>query len=153
MARVGVGPAEVRCARVAATSLWLPDGSLLHPPRERGYGSAPKPRGGRARRCAGGRGVAVVRWPVAIWRPSQKAKTKKAPPFGHSHTATQKSRIQKQKGPVASRQRRLVAAVLPTNITYVCLQNPHLDVDGRNQTTSGERASTVYVRALRLVIN
>ena len=42
------------------------------PPRERGYGSAPKPRGGRARRCANGRGAAVVRWPVAIWRRPQK---------------------------------------------------------------------------------
>ena len=36
----------------------------------------------------------------------------KAPPFGHSRTVTQQKRLQKQKGPVASRQRRLVVAAV-----------------------------------------
>ena len=49
------------------------------------------------------------RWPSGG---RHKKHDNKAPPFGHSRTATQQSRIQKQKGPVASRQRRLVVAAV-----------------------------------------
>ena len=95
---------------VVAARLLAP--SPLAAPRERDYGSAPKPRGGRARRCAGGRGAAVVRcgrWPSGGRHTHKKKHLLLA--TATQPRNTQQSRIQKQKGPGASRQRRLVAAV------------------------------------------